>query len=98
MIENLRKDSDKNAKTVDELFVSNAELSAKNSNLAKTLSIKEQKIQDLEKALSERSEASGQDVDEIKKKLKLLFGEYRKALKNFGVRPSSLPEMMKSQI
>jgi hypothetical protein len=52
----------------------------------------EQKIQDLEKALSERSEASGQDVDEIKKKLKLLFEEYRKALRDFSVSPSPLPE------
>jgi uncharacterized protein YeeX (DUF496 family) len=67
MIENLRKDSDKNAKTVDELCVSNAELSTKNSELAKTLSGREQKIQDLEKALSERRKASGQDVDEIRK-------------------------------
>jgi uncharacterized protein YeeX (DUF496 family) len=55
MIENLRKDYDKNAKIVDELRVSNAELSTKNSYLAKTLSSKEQKIQDLEKALSEAS-------------------------------------------
>jgi uncharacterized protein YeeX (DUF496 family) len=53
LIENLRKDSDKTAKVVDELRVSNAELSIKNSDLAKTLSSKEQKIQDLEKALSE---------------------------------------------
>jgi predicted nucleic acid-binding Zn-ribbon protein len=75
MIENLRKDSDKNAKTVDELRVSNAELSTKNSDLAKTLSNKEQNIQDVEKALSERSKALGHDVDEIKKKPKLLFEE-----------------------
>jgi chromosome segregation ATPase len=44
MIDNLRKDFDKNAKTVDALCVSNAELSTKNSDLAKTLSSKEQKI------------------------------------------------------
>jgi chromosome segregation ATPase len=79
LIKNLRKDSDRNAKVVDQLCVSNTELSTKNSDLAKTLRIKEQIIQDLEKALSERNEASGQDVDEIKKKFKLLFEEYRKA-------------------
>jgi chromosome segregation ATPase len=44
MIDNLRKDFDKNAKTVDALCVSNAELSTKNSDLAMTLSSKEQKI------------------------------------------------------
>jgi hypothetical protein len=53
LIENLRKDSNRNAKVVDELRASNTELSTKNSDLAKTLSNKEQKIQDLEKALSE---------------------------------------------
>jgi hypothetical protein len=56
------------------------------------LSSKEQKIHDLEKALADRSEASRQDIDEIKRKLKLLFEEYRKALKNFGVSPDPLPE------
>jgi DNA repair exonuclease SbcCD ATPase subunit len=92
MIKNLHKDSDKNAKTVDELRVSNAELLTKNFDLAKTLSVKEQKIQDLERALSERSEALGKDVDEIKRNLKLLFEEYKEALKNFGVRPGPFPE------
>jgi ElaB/YqjD/DUF883 family membrane-anchored ribosome-binding protein len=58
----------------------------------KTLSSKEQKIQDLEKTLSKRSEASGQEVAEIMGKLKILFDEYRKALREFGVRPGSLPE------
>jgi uncharacterized protein YlxW (UPF0749 family) len=53
LIENLRKDSNRNAKVADELRASNTELSTKNSDLAKTLSNKEQKIQDLEKALSE---------------------------------------------
>jgi chromosome segregation ATPase len=79
LIKNLRKDSDRNVKVVDQLCVCNTELSTKNSDLAKTLRSKEQIIQDLEKALSERNEASGQDVDEIKKKFKLLFEEYRKA-------------------
>jgi hypothetical protein len=41
MFENLRKDSDKNGKTVNEIHVSNAELSTKNSDLAKTLRSKE---------------------------------------------------------
>jgi hypothetical protein len=56
------------------------------------LSSKEQKIQDLEKVLSERSEASGQKIGEITDKLKLLFEEYTKALREFGVRPGPLPE------
>jgi archaellum component FlaC len=53
---------------------------------------KEQKIQDLEKALSKRCEASGQDVDEIRKKLKVLFEEYKKAMRDFSVRPGPLPK------
>jgi hypothetical protein len=81
MIENLRKESDKNAKAVDELRVNNTKLSTKNSDLAKTLSSKEQKIQDLKKALIERSETSEKDVDEIRERLKLLFEEYQEALK-----------------
>jgi ElaB/YqjD/DUF883 family membrane-anchored ribosome-binding protein len=56
------------------------------------LSSKEQKIQDLEKVLSERSEASGQKIGEIMDKLKLLFEEYTKALREFDVRPGPLPE------
>jgi hypothetical protein len=56
------------------------------------LSSKEQKFQDLEKALFEQSEASVQEIDGIKKKLKLLFEEYRKVLRDFGVRPGPLPE------
>jgi chromosome segregation ATPase len=40
LIENLCKDFDKTAKAVNELRVSNAELSTKNSDLAKTLSSK----------------------------------------------------------
>jgi hypothetical protein len=92
LIENLRQDSDRNVKTVDELRASKTELSTRNLDLAKTLSCKEQKIQDLEKALSERSQASGQEVDKIKEKLKLLFEEYIKALRDFGVRPGPLPE------
>jgi hypothetical protein len=92
LIENLRKDCDKTSKAADDLRVSNAEISTRNCDLAKTLSSKEQQIQDLEKVLSEQSQTLGQDVDEIKGKLKLLFEEYRKALRDFGVRPGPLPE------
>jgi ABC-type transporter Mla subunit MlaD len=91
MIENLRKDSDKNAKTVDDLHVNNVKLWTKNSDLVKTLSAKEQKIQDLERALSDRSESLNKEVDEIKERFKLLFVEYREALKQFGTRPCPLP-------
>jgi ElaB/YqjD/DUF883 family membrane-anchored ribosome-binding protein len=56
------------------------------------LSTKEQIIQDLEKALSERNESSSKDVDEIKRNLKLLFEEYKEALKQCGVHLGSLPK------
>jgi vacuolar-type H+-ATPase subunit I/STV1 len=92
LIHNLRKDSDKVAKTVDELRVSNAKLSTKNSDLVKTLSAKEEKIQYLERALSERTETSGKDVEEIREHLKLLFEEYREALRQFGTRLGPLPD------
>jgi hypothetical protein len=59
LIENLHLDSDKNTKTIDDRRASKTELSTRNSDLAKTLSGKEQKIQDLETALSKRGEASG---------------------------------------
>jgi predicted RNase H-like nuclease (RuvC/YqgF family) len=68
VIENLRKEADKSTKTVDDL-------SSKNSELAKTLSMKEHMIEDLEKALSEWNETSSKDVDEIRENLKLLFEE-----------------------
>jgi hypothetical protein len=55
------------------------------------LSSKEQKIQDLEKALVDRDEASAREVSAMKDKLKLLFKEYVKALREFGVRPAPLP-------
>jgi hypothetical protein len=61
------------------------------SDLVKTLSAKEQKIEDVERALSERSETSGRD-DEIGENLKLLFEEYREALRNFGARPGLFPD------
>jgi predicted nucleic acid-binding Zn-ribbon protein len=66
LIENLYKDHDKSSKAAEDLHVNNADL-------AKTLSSKEQRIKDLEKALAERDEASGQEVAEIMNKLKLLF-------------------------
>jgi predicted nucleic acid-binding Zn-ribbon protein len=92
LIENFRQDSDRNAKTIDELCASKTELSTRNSDLAKALNKKEQKIQDLEKALFELSETSRQEIDRIKKKLKLLFEEYRKVLRDFDVRPGPLPK------
>jgi hypothetical protein len=46
LIENLHKGYDKSSKAVEDLRVNNADL-------AKTLSNKEQKIQDLEKALAD---------------------------------------------
>jgi chromosome segregation ATPase len=56
LIENLRKDLDKNAKTIDEVRDSNVQLSMKNSDLAKALSGKEKKIKILRRLyLSETS-------------------------------------------
>jgi hypothetical protein len=57
----------------------------------KTLSSKEQKIQELEKALADRDKASEKEVSDIKNKLKILFEEYGKALRKFGVHPAPLP-------
>jgi predicted nucleic acid-binding Zn-ribbon protein len=62
LIENLWKDHDKSSKAVEDLRANNADL-------AKTLSSEEQKIQDLEKALSDRDEASVKEVSEINNKL-----------------------------
>jgi hypothetical protein len=84
LIENLRKDHNKSSKAAEDLRINNADL-------AKMLSSKEQKIQDLEKALADQDEASRKEVSEIKNKLKLLFEEYKKALREFGVRPAPLP-------
>jgi prolyl-tRNA editing enzyme YbaK/EbsC (Cys-tRNA(Pro) deacylase) len=58
LIENLRKDHDKSSKAAEDLHVNNADL-------VKTLSSKKQRIQNLEKALADRDEASGQEVVEI---------------------------------
>jgi hypothetical protein len=84
LIENLRKDHEKSSKAAEDLCTHNADL-------AKTLSNKEQKIQDLEKALADQRETSRRNISEILNKLRLLFGEYEKSLKNFGVRPAPLP-------
>jgi chromosome segregation ATPase len=85
LIENLLKDHDKSSKATKDLRVNNA-------NLAKTLSSKEQKIQDLEKALVDQKETSEQEINNMKTKLKLLFEECGKALKGFGAHPGPLPE------
>jgi hypothetical protein len=84
LIENLLKDHEKSSKAADDLPTNNADL-------AKSLSSKEQKIKDLEKALSDQREASGKNISQIINKLKLLFKEYEKSLKNFGVWPAPLP-------
>jgi hypothetical protein len=84
LIENLRKDHDKSLKTVEDLRTNNADL-------AKSLSSKDRKIQDLERALTEKREASGKKVSDIIEKLKLLFEEYERSLNEFGVRPAPLP-------
>jgi cell division septum initiation protein DivIVA len=76
LIEILRKDHDKSLKTAEDLRTNNADL-------AKSLSTKEQKIQDLERALAEQREASGKDISEIINKLHLLYKEYEKSLMNF---------------
>jgi hypothetical protein len=85
LIENLRKDYDKSSKTVEDLRVNNANLVKTHNNN------KEQKIQDLERALTDQREASGKSISEIISKLKLLFEEYEKSLNEFAVRPAPLP-------
>jgi hypothetical protein len=55
------------------------------------LSVKDRRIQDLEKALTEQKEASRRNVSDLLNKLELLFEEYEKYLKEFGVRPAPLP-------
>jgi hypothetical protein len=52
LIENLCKDHDKSSKAAEDLRTNNADL-------AKSLSSKEQKIQDLEDALADQSGTSG---------------------------------------
>jgi myosin heavy subunit len=84
LIENLRKNHDRSSKIVEDLRANNADL-------ARSLSSKDQRIQDLEKALTEHRESSGRRISEIVDRLKALFGEYEKSLNEFGVRPAPLP-------
>jgi hypothetical protein len=84
MIENLRKDHDKSLKTTENLR-------ANKFDLAKSLSAKDRRILDLEKALTEQKEALRKTVSDLLNKLKLLFEEYEKSLKEFGVLPAPLP-------
>jgi chromosome segregation ATPase len=81
MIENLCKAADKSTKTIDVLRSANRKLLTKNTELAKSLSTKEQTILDLENTLSERSETVSQDIEEVKQRLILLLEEYNEALK-----------------
>jgi hypothetical protein len=68
------------------------DLRINNASLAKSLSAKDRKILDLEKALADQSEASKRSTSEILEKLKLLYEEYKKSLNEFGVRPAPLPD------
>jgi DNA repair exonuclease SbcCD ATPase subunit len=85
MIEKLREKQERATKTAEDLRINNA-------SLAKSLSAKDRKIVDLEKALAEQSEASKKNTSEILEKLKLLYEEYQKSLNEFGVRPAPLPD------
>jgi hypothetical protein len=67
------------------------DLRSNNADLAKSLSSKERKIQDLERALTEQREASGKKVSDIIDKLTILFEEYERCLNEFGARPAPLP-------
>jgi small-conductance mechanosensitive channel len=84
LIENLRKNHDRSTKVVEDLR-------ANNVDLARSLSSRDQRIQDLEKALSEQRESSERRISEIVDRLKALFAEYEKSLNEFGVLPAPLP-------
>jgi myosin heavy subunit len=84
LIENLRGKHDRASKVAEDLRVNNA-------NLTKSLSTKDRKILDLEKALAEQDDASEKNMSDILEKLKLLFEEYKKSLNEFGVPPAPLP-------
>jgi hypothetical protein len=84
LIENLRKTHDKSSKIAEDLR-------ANNVDLARSLSSKDQKIQDLEKALTEQREAFGKKIFDIIDSLKVLFEEYERSLNEFGIRPAPLP-------
>jgi type IV secretory pathway VirJ component len=85
VIENLRGKHERALKIAEDLRTNNA-------SLAKSLSTKDRKIQDLEKALAEENAASRRNTSETLEKLKLLYEEYKKSLNEFGVRPAPLPD------
>jgi DNA repair exonuclease SbcCD ATPase subunit len=76
LIESLREKHDRASKVAEDLRVNNA-------NLAKSLSAKDRKILDLEKALAEQDDASKKNMSDILEKLKFLFEEYKKSLNEF---------------
>jgi type IV secretory pathway VirJ component len=71
VIEKLREKHERAMKISEDLRINNA-------SLAKSLSAKDRKILDLEKALADQSEASKRSTSEILEKLKLLYEEYKK--------------------
>jgi hypothetical protein len=85
VIENLRGKHERAMKIAEDLRTNNA-------SLAKSLSTKDRKIQDLEKALADQNEASKRNTSEILEKLKLLYEEYKKSLNEFSIRPAPLPD------
>jgi myosin heavy subunit len=85
LIENLRVKHERATKTAEDLRINNA-------SLAKSLSAKDRKIVDLEKALAELDAALKKNTSETLEKLKLLHEEYKKSLNEFGVRPAPLPD------
>jgi myosin heavy subunit len=85
VIEKLRQKQERVAKVAEDLRINNA-------SLAKSLSSKDRKIVDLEKALAEQGEASKKSISEILGKLKLLYAEYQRSLNEYGVRPAPLPD------
>jgi DNA repair exonuclease SbcCD ATPase subunit len=85
LIENLQKKHERASKIAEDLRTNNA-------SLAKSLSAKDRKIVDLEKALAEQDAASKKNTSEILEKLKLLYEEYKKSLNEFGIRPAPLPD------
>jgi type IV secretory pathway VirJ component len=85
VIEKLRQKQERATKIAEDLRINNA-------SLAKSLSTKDRKIVDLEKALAEQGEASKKNTSEILEKLKLLYVEYQKSLNEYGVRPAPLPD------
>jgi hypothetical protein len=80
-LKKLRKGYDKSSEAAEDLRANNADLAEDF----------EQKIQDLEKALADRKETSERNISEMLDRRRLLFREYEKSLKNFGVRPAPLP-------